>query len=101
MDSERAAAAEQLARLLDRARPMRLMRNRVRVDKADAAALVEIIPKPGHDDDRSQDRNADLTAAAVRVREVLDSAYPVPLTDHVRLDPGLVLELTDLLRKAL
>lgn len=79
---------------------MPLMRNRVRVDRADATALVAIILKPPHDD-CSQETDTELIAAALRVREVLERAYPVPLTDQVRLDPGLVRELSDRLRAAL
>jgi hypothetical protein len=100
VESERTAAAEQLVRLLDGARPMPLMRNRVRVDKADASALLEIILTPGRED-HSQEGDADLIAAALRVREVIRDAYPVPLTDQVRLSTGLVGELTDALRAAI
>jgi hypothetical protein len=97
---ERAAAAEQLVRILDGACPMPLMRNRVRVDKVDAVALLEIVLTPGRDD-QGQENNDDLIAAALRVRDVLRAAYPVPLTDQVRLSLGLVRELADALRAAL
>jgi hypothetical protein len=53
---ERASAAEQLVRLLDGARPMLLMRNRVRVDKVDANTLLGIVLMPGRDD-QGQENN--------------------------------------------
>jgi hypothetical protein len=78
---------------------MTLMRNRVRVDKADADALLSIILTPGRGDGIGVP-NAGLDTAAVRLRAALQDAYPVPLTDQVRLPQALVRELIDALRAA-
>jgi hypothetical protein len=78
---------------------MPLMRNRVRVDKSDADALLAVVLTPHHGDG-VRVANADLDTAATRLHAALQDAYPVPLTDQVRLPRALVRELVDALRAA-
>jgi hypothetical protein len=97
-------AAGRLAELLERARPMPLMRGRVRVDKREVYRLVDAIVAsvPGPLTDRSFDSGAgsDVLAVAEDVREALRHAYPVPLTDEIRLPAQYAAELARRLRSA-
>jgi hypothetical protein len=82
VDTSTEDKVRELAALLERARPMPLMRNRVRVDKRDAEALIIAIQQTlsGGPEDA-------MTAAADGIRDALRRASPVPLTDQVRIVP--------------
>ena len=62
---------------------MPLTRNRVRVDKRDAEALIDAIQQADHGDDPDDA----VSAAAENVRVALRASYPVPLTYQVRIAP--------------
>jgi hypothetical protein len=83
VESSTADQVRRLAALLEDARPMPFMRNRVRVDKQDAEALIDAIeqaPRRGDQDDA-------VIAAAENVRVALRASYPVPFTYEVRIAP--------------
>jgi hypothetical protein len=87
------AAIARLAELLEGARPMPLMRNRVRVDKQDADALIDSIVAGGGN-------QAGLVASAGEVRRALKAAPLVPFTNQVRLSSEMAHELARALRSA-
>lgn len=91
---DRAEAAAELIRLLDKAPPMPLLRDRVRVDREDAEALIELIIRaPAGETDP-------LTRAAVGVRNALKDAPTVPFTYQVRISPYQAQQLATALRSA-
>ena len=75
---------------------------RVRVDKRDACSLVEQIGERLRSEVASDrvDKAAgfDLLAAADDVRLAIDKAYPVPLTEQVRLSRPQASDLANALR---
>jgi hypothetical protein len=91
---DRAEATAELIRLLDEARPMPLMRDRVRVDREDAEARIELIIRG------PADETDPLTNAAVAVSDALKKAPPVPLTYQVRIAPHHAQQLAAALRSA-
>jgi hypothetical protein len=86
---------QRLAALLEQARPMPLMRNRVRVDRKDAEALIDAIQQA-----HAGNRGEAVTAATTKIRVALGDSFPVPLTDQVRIDRAQALALAQALRSA-
>ena len=80
MDTATEVKVRQLAALLEQARPIPLMRKRVRVDRRDVETLIDAIQQR-----RSSDPEDAMTAATNNVRDALQQAFPVPLTDQVRI----------------
>ena len=74
---------------------MPLMRNRVRVDRQDAEALIDAIQQA-----HAETRGDAVTAATETIRVALRDSFPVPLTDQVRIDPARALALAQALRSA-
>lgn len=73
---------------------MPLVRDRVRVDREDAEALIELIIRaPAEETDP-------LTRAAVAVRDALKKAPSVPFTYQVRIAPHQAQQLAAALRSA-
>jgi hypothetical protein len=96
--------AIELANLLDHARPVPLLRDRVRVDKHDilmrvnrlaTAVQVEVA---NHGLERTV--GSGLVVAADNLRDEARHAYPIPLTDQVRLPRARAAELASALRSA-
>jgi hypothetical protein len=67
---------------------MPLMRNRVRVDRRDAEALIDAIQHA-----HASDQAGAVTVATENIRVALRDSFPVPLTDQVRVDPAHALAL--------
>lgn len=84
-----------LAALLEQARPMPLMPNRVRVDRQDAEALIDAIQQA-----HAGNRGDPVTAATEEIRVVLRDSFPVPLTNQVRIEPAQARALAQALRSA-
>jgi hypothetical protein len=95
-------AVHHLVELLEGARPVPFMRNRVRVDRRDAIDLIDAIVKanPYETLVGPNEDNAELAGAVEEVRRALARAYPIPLTDQVRLLPERTQELARALREA-
>jgi hypothetical protein len=72
----------ELAALLEQARPMPLMRNRVRIGNREAEALIAAIQQT-----RSGGSEDAVPASTDSIRDALHQAFPVPLTDQVRIAP--------------
>jgi hypothetical protein len=96
--------AMRLADLLENARPVPLLRDRVRVDRREVYRLVETVNESMRSEvaDHQLDKAAayDLMQATNDLREAVTTAYPVPLTDQVRLPRGRAIELAWALRAA-
>jgi hypothetical protein len=90
-------AVAMLVELLDRPKPMPVLHDRVRVDKQDAERLIERILRGAQGADGA---SADISEAALSVREELRDAKPVPLTYQVRLRTAACRDLADLMRRA-
>jgi hypothetical protein len=82
--------ADALARLLEDAAPMRFPAGWVRLDKRAAYRLC--------DDIGTGRRPAAMAEVAAEIREVIRDAYPIPLTDQVRLSAGQAAALALALR---
>jgi hypothetical protein len=97
-------AVKQLAELFEHARPIPLMRERVRIDKRDADDLAAAIDGEVRDavDRGTLDKEAgyNVLSATTQMREVLRNAYPVPLTDQVRIPRSQAADLGRALRAA-
>src|SRR3954447_8725366 len=97
-------ALNQLAELFDHARPMPLMRDRVRIDKRDTDALAAAIDGEIRDaverGTLSREAGYNVLSVTTRVRKDLRNAYPVPLTDQVRISRSQAAELGRALRAA-
>ena len=97
--SDPRALARRLVELLEKSRPMPLVRE-VRVDKGEVNDLVAAMRDAPADD---LPKTSSLQAVLNAVEAVEDAAYnaqPVPLTDHVRLPQERVDELVRGLRAA-
>jgi len=94
--------AVELATLLDRARPVPLLGDRVRVDRREIDRRVARLTKAVEVEvaDHGLDRavGADLVNAADDLRSAASHAHPIPLTDQVRLPRSRASELAGALR---
>lgn len=81
---------------------MPFMRDRVRVDRRDAIDLIDAIVKANPYETRAGPNadNTDLLGVVEEVRRALAGAYPIPLTDQVRLPPETTQQLARSLREA-
>ena len=81
---------------------MPLLRGRVRVDKRDVYSLIDTVLDRAHGGREGHQSKSvlspDLLAAVESVRESIRNAYPVPLTDQVRLPISKTSELARALR---
>ena len=95
MNTDRPAV--RLAELLENAPRVPLLRNRVRVDKVQALQLVDAIADEAGSPADASSATSDLLATVASVRDAVRTAYPIPLTDQVRLPAeratGLAAEL--------
>jgi hypothetical protein len=78
-----------LARVFETARPVPLMRQQIRVDRAEVMKLADSIACPSSAWTGRQPSGSDtsaVTAAAVdAVRDAVQRAHRIPFTDQVRL----------------
>jgi hypothetical protein len=96
--------AVELATLLDRARPVPLLRDCVRVERreinARIARLTRAVGVEVADHGLDPAVGSDLVQAAERLRLAAGHAHPIPLTDQVRLPLSRASELASALRSA-
>ncbi len=94
-----------LADLLDNARPVPLLRDRIRVGRREVDRRLDQLVSAVRAEvaDHTLDKTAgfDLLQAAEDVREARIHAYPIPLTDQVRLPRARAAEMAASLRAAL
>ena len=94
-----------LADLLDNARPVPLLRDRIRVGRREVDRRLDQLVSAVRAEvaDHSLDKTAgfDLLQAAEDVRDARIHAYPIPLTDQVRLPRARAAEMAASLRAAL
>jgi hypothetical protein len=99
-----AAIATGLADLLDNARPVPLLRDRVRVDRREIDRRLDELVNAVRAEvaDHSLDKTAgfDLLQTAADVRDARMHAYPIPLTDQIRLPRARAAEMAASLRAA-
>ena len=93
-----------LADLLDNARPVPLLRDRIRVGRREVDRRLDQLVSAVRAEvaDHSLDKTAgfDLLQAAEDVREARIHAYPIPLTDQVRRPRARAAEMAASLRAA-
>ena len=103
-EHESAVMATELADLLDDARRVPLLRDRVRVDRRELDRRLDqlITAVRAEVADHRLDKTAgfDLLQAAEDVRDARMHAYPIPLTDEVRLPRARAAEMAAALRAA-
>jgi hypothetical protein len=96
--------ARELVDLLEGAKPVPLLRAQIRIDKREVYRLVEVLRKTLTDEQANRsvdDRTAfELLTAAEGLREAAYNAYPVPLTDQVRLHRDRAANFSAAIRKA-
>jgi hypothetical protein len=96
--------ANELADLLDGAPPVPLLRDRVRVDRREIDRQLERLAEAVRSEvaDHRLDKVAgyDLLQAGEAVRCARRNAYPIPLTDQVRLPGSGAAEMATALRAA-
>ncbi|MEA2217384.1 MAG: hypothetical protein QOJ35_10 [Solirubrobacteraceae bacterium] len=84
---------------------MPFMRGRVRVDKRDAddlAAALDVKVRNAVDHGRlGTDAGYHVLSVTTQMREDLRNAYPVPLTDQVRVQRSRAIDLAQALRAAI
>ena len=101
---ETRALGEELAGILERARPMPLMPNRVCLDRIDVQRIVgnmrseSELPGSGRVEPAA---DGGLLRAAQAVEKAVRRGHQVPFTDQVRLSRKRVTELAAALRAAL
>jgi hypothetical protein len=74
-----------LIALLENAPRVPLLRDRVRVDKVEVLKLVDSIAHATGTSDIGGTATPGVLAAVESVRDAIRRAYPIPLTDQVRL----------------
>lgn len=81
--------AIELADLLDTARPVPILRDCVRVDRHEIEQRIERLTRAVHvevaDHGLDEAVGSDLVRAADELRYAASHAYPIPLTDQIRL----------------
>jgi hypothetical protein len=96
--------ASELVELFENAPAMPLMGGRVRIDKLrvyrSVDALREALERDQADGRVDQAKGFDILMAADSLRDAVVNAYPVPLTDQVRLGAEQAAELARALRTA-
>jgi hypothetical protein len=96
--------AIELANLLDSARPVPLLRDRVRVDKSEIVRRTDRLTKAVRvevaDHGLDEAVGVDLLQAADDLRYAASHAYLIPLTDQVRLPRARASEVATALRAA-
>ncbi|MHB8691912.1 MAG: hypothetical protein ACYDHH_11750 [Solirubrobacteraceae bacterium] len=96
--------ASELVELFENAPAMPLMHGRVRIDKLrvyrSVDALREALERDQADGRVEKAKGFDILMAADRLRDAVANAYPVPLTDQVRLRAQQAAELARALRIA-
>jgi hypothetical protein len=101
---ETRALGEELAGILERARPMSLMPNRACVDRVDVERIVRHMGSEGELPGFGRVEtaaDAGVLRAAQAVEKAVRRGYQVPFTDQVRLPCKRVAELAAALRAAL
>jgi hypothetical protein len=92
--------ASQLLSLLDNAPSVAHFRSQIRVDKREVYRLVDAIRRALERESGPDSHRFNLLIAAEHVREPVYNAYPVPLTDQVRLHKAKAAELASAVRTA-